>query len=202
MACRLAFRCRRFSLMLSRICIPHEFQAAVMAWSVLGTSYSNLFFSIYVISWHLFLHCPCSVFCRAIQVFLNSVTWTCILTILYINDAKPLWFAYLSGELKGKGVCVSRSLWVPWASSVLHTWNCAVAPVRAADGDEQDAVSGRRAPCSKFSCVFISQKHSGLLWNRVSLISSLQLIVFSVWCELVSWGGWRPGVKRWKWEIC
>lgn len=138
----------------------------------------------------------------SVQVFLSSTSWTCILTILYITDVKLLWFAYLPGELKGKGVGVSGSLSVPGTSSVLHTWNSATAPVKAADGDERDAVSGRPAPSSKFSCVFISQKHSGLLWNRVSLISSLQLIVFSVWCELVSWGGWHPGVKRWKWEIC
>lgn len=73
------------------------------------------YFSICVISWHLFLHCPKlrSVFCPAIQVFLSSVSWTCILTILYINDAKPLWFACLPGELKGRGVCVSSSLSVP-----------------------------------------------------------------------------------------
>lgn len=150
MACRLAFQSRRFSFVLSRTCIPHEQTGC------------------------LFIQCPkrCGVFSPAIHGFLSSVSWTCILTIPYINGVKPLWFP---GEFRGKGICVSRSLSVPVrilsaARMELCHGSC---HVKAADGDEQDAVSARRAPCSKFSCVFISQKHSGLLWNRVSLILSL-----------------------------
>lgn len=73
------------------------------------------YFSIRVISWCLFLCCPklCSAFCPAIQVFLSNVSWICIFLVLYINDVKPSWFAYLPGEIRSEGVCVSRSQSVP-----------------------------------------------------------------------------------------
>ena len=73
------------------------------------------YFSVCVISWHLFLRCPKlrSPFCPAIQVFLSNVSRICIFLILYINDVKPSWFAYLPAEIISEDVCVSRSQLVP-----------------------------------------------------------------------------------------
>lgn len=118
------------------------------------------YFSICVISWPFFLHCPkhCSAFCPAIQVFLSSVSWTCILTILYINCVKPLCFVYLPGELKGKGVCVSGSLSVP--VSILSA-----ARMEFCHGSRQScwwrrARCHQRSACALFKiqlCIYLSE---------------------------------------------